>query len=78
MKKKDEDVVQDEGKDDVGKDSGKTYEDVEEDDLFWLTNSPNSAVNHAYRKIDETRGANTRNGTITENIGKRTIVYQKT
>ena len=54
------------------------FEDIEDDDLFWFSNSPNSDLNHAFRKTDESTALDTRNEQITESIGNRTVVYQKT
>ena len=53
------------------------FEDIDEDDLFWFSNNPNSNLNNAFRKINETSGMNTRSGIITEDINIKTIIYQK-
>jgi len=53
------------------------YEEIEEGDLFWFSDSSNSDINHAFRKIDGSTASNTRTEQITESIGHRTIVYQK-
>ena len=54
------------------------FEDIEDDDLFWFSNSSNSDLNHAFRKIDENSAEDTRVRSITTGINIRTIVYQKT
>ena len=53
------------------------FEEIEEGDLFWFSDSPNSDINHAFRKTDESTASNTRSQRITEGIGNRTTVYQK-
>ena len=53
------------------------YEDVEDDDLFWFSNSPNSDDNAAFRKQDEISAMNTKTRQIANNIDKYLRVYQK-
>ena len=53
------------------------FEDVEDGDIFWFSNSANSNENHAFRRLDGTSAMDTRNRTINENIDNRLAVYQK-
>jgi len=53
------------------------YEDIEEDDLFWLTNSQNSSINHAHRKIDNLSAMNTRTRELKTGLKANTTVYQQ-
>ena len=53
------------------------YEDIEDDDLFWFSDSPNSDENVAFRKIDETSSMNTRTRQVANDIDKYLRVYQK-
>ena len=46
------------------------FEDIDESDLFWFSDNPNSNQNHAFRKLDENRAEDTRNGYIANNIDK--------
>ena len=54
------------------------FEDIEDGDLFWFSDNPNSDQNHAFRKIDEDNAEDTRTGHIANNINIRRTVYQKT
>ena len=56
---------------------GMNYEDVEDDDLFWFSDSPNSDENVAFRKIDEISAMNTRTRQVVNDIDKYLRVYQK-
>ena len=53
------------------------YEDIEDDDLFWFSDSPNSDENVAFRKINETSSMNTRTRQVANDIDKYLRVYQK-
>ena len=54
------------------------FEDIEPDDLIWLTNqSLNGMINVAHRKIDETAAMNVQTGEMIQ-MTKRQKVYQKT
>ena len=53
------------------------YEDIEDDDRFWFSNSPNSDENAAFRKQDETSAMNTKTRQMANNINKYLRVYQK-
>tara|TARA_Y100000310_G_C20516812_1_gene731586 strand:+ start:187 stop:435 length:249 start_codon:yes stop_codon:yes gene_type:complete len=53
------------------------FEDVEDGDIFWFSNSANSNENHAFRRLDGTSAMDTRNRTVTESIDSRLEVYQK-
>ena len=55
----------------------QVYEDIEEDDLFWLTNSQNSNVNHAHRKIDNSSALNTRTRELKTGLRANITVYQQ-
>ena len=54
------------------------FEAIEDGDLFWFSDNPNSDQNHAFRKIDEDNAEDTRTGHIANNINIRRTVYQKT
>ena len=54
------------------------FEDIEESDLFWFSDNPNSNQNHVFRKVNENTAQDTRNGYIAKNIDKFMTVYQKT
>tara|TARA_Y100000310_G_scaffold17548_1_gene17335 strand:+ start:863 stop:1111 length:249 start_codon:yes stop_codon:yes gene_type:complete len=54
------------------------FEDIEESDLFWFSDNPNSDQNHAFRKVNENTAVNTRTGYVAESIDKFRIIYQKT
>ena len=54
------------------------FEDIEPDDLIWLTNqSLNGMINIAHKKIDETTAMNVQTGEMVQ-IASRQKVYQKT
>ena len=55
-----------------------TFDDVEEGDLFWLTDSSNSHENHALRKVSETTAFDTRTQVLIENLKRNQSIYQKT
>ena len=52
------------------------FEDIDDDDLFWLTNR-NIATNHAHRKIDEYTALEIKGQNIIS-LGYRQKIYQKT
>jgi|TARA_Y100000310_G_C20109077_1_gene546271 hypothetical protein len=52
------------------------FEDIENDDLFWLTDR-NTDANHAHRKIDEYTALELRGQNIVS-LGARQTIYQKT
>ncbi len=54
------------------------FEDIEEGDLFWFSENPNSDENNAYRKISDSQAQNTRTRYIINDIEYRIKVYQKT
>ena len=56
---------------------GTLFEDIEDGDIFWFSNSANSNENHAFRKLDYKNAMDTRNRTVSENINNRKEVYQK-
>ena len=53
------------------------FDDVEEGDLFWLTNNPNSDENHALRKLSETTALDTRTQAMVENLKIKQSIYLK-
>ena len=54
------------------------FEDIEESDLFWFSDSQNSDQNHAFRKLSNSTAMDTKNRNAVNNIEYRTKVYQKT
>ena len=52
------------------------FSDIPTDELFWLSDSPNSNTNTAHRKISETEGMNTKTRQIST-FSISTITYQK-
>ena len=52
------------------------FEEVDNDDLLWLTTSGGD-LNHVHRKLDDNTALVLRTQT-TVSIGQRTVVYQKT
>ena len=53
------------------------FEDIEDGDIFWFSNSANSNKNHAFRRLDGTSAQDTRDRTISENINNKLKIYQK-
>ncbi len=54
------------------------FEDIEDGDLFWFSDNPNSNANHAFRKLSELSAMDTKNQQVVDNIEYRLKVYQKT
>ena len=52
------------------------FSELEEDELFWLTQNPNGDVNLVHRKISLTEGVELRTQTAVS-FGPNDIVYQK-
>jgi len=52
------------------------FSDINVHELFWFSDDTNSNINHAYRKINETQGQNTKTREIIY-ISKTAHSYQK-
>lgn len=52
------------------------FSDIPVGELFWLSDNPDSNKNHAYRKINENQGQDTKTRII-HNVDRKTHSYQK-